>query len=112
MSIKLTLLKSGETIISDAKEMVSGEKVCGYIFTEPYLVLTQSPVLLMEEDNFNEERPVNITLTPWIILTNDKDILVPLDWVVTMVNPVSVLKEMYEERSDGKQNSEVSFTES
>jgi hypothetical protein len=112
MSIKLALLKSGETLITDAKEMVSGEKVCGYIFTEPYTVFTQSPVLLMEEDNFNGERPVNITLTPWIALTTDKDILVPLDWVVTMVDPVVVLKEMYEERSNGKQSGEVSFAES
>jgi hypothetical protein len=111
MSIKLALLKSGETIITDAKEMVSGEKVCGYIFTEPYVVLTQSPVLLMEEQSVNEDRPVNITLTPWIMLTQEKDILVPLDWVVTMVDPVSVVTEMYEERSNAEQNGEVSFTE-
>ena len=32
MSIKLVLLKSGETLISDIKELVSEEKICGYIY--------------------------------------------------------------------------------
>ena len=34
MSIKLALLKSGENVIADIKELVSEEKVCGYLFQE------------------------------------------------------------------------------
>jgi len=114
MTVQLVLLKSGETVITDAKEMISSdEKVCGYIFKEPFMVLAQtpsSPLLLLEEDEIsnvspqNKETKVNVTLTPWIPFTEDKDIMLPLDWVVTMVNPVATLKEMYEERSNGKQN--------
>lgn len=108
MSVKLILLKSGETVIADAKEMVSEDKVCGYIFKDPFVILTQSPpsLLLLESEEIsdkssNKETKVNITLTPWIPLTEDKDIMLPLDWVVTMVEPISMLKEMYEERSNG-----------
>jgi hypothetical protein len=114
MTVQLVLLKSGETLIADAKEMVSSdEKVCGYIFKEPFMVLAQTPpssLLLLEEDEIsnaspqNKETKVNVTLTPWIPFTEDKDIMLPLDWVVTIVNPVATLKEMYEERSNGKQN--------
>ena len=41
MSVKIALLKSGETLISDVKELVTGEseedqkKVYGYLFINP-----------------------------------------------------------------------------
>jgi hypothetical protein len=113
MTVQLVLLKSGETVITDAKEMVSNDKVCGYIFKEPFVVLAQtppSPLLLLEENEIsnappqNKQTKVNVTLTPWIPFTEDSDIMLPLEWVVTMVNPVAMLKEMYDERSNGKQN--------
>jgi hypothetical protein len=30
MSVKIALLKSGESVIADIKELVSEDKVCGY----------------------------------------------------------------------------------
>ena len=32
MSIKVALLKSGESVIADIKELVSDDKICGYLF--------------------------------------------------------------------------------
>ena len=49
MSIKLALLKSGETVISDAKELISDDKMCGYLFTNPHKVEARTPMLLVEE---------------------------------------------------------------
>ena len=110
MSIKLALLKSGETVISDAKELISDDKVCGYLFTNPHKVETRRTVLLIEE-NENPHGDLEVSLSPWIVLTSDTQIPVPPDWVVTIVEPIQTIKEMYEEKVNG-QDSQVSFTES
>lgn len=111
MSTKLTLLKSGEYIISDAKELISDEKPCGYLFSNPHKVILNSPVLLNENINEDSENFINITLSPWIILSDDKDVMVSPDWVVTVVEPINSLTKMYEEKVNGKE-CEVSIVES
>ena len=50
MSIKLALLKSGENIIADIKELISDDKTCGYLFTNPHVLGTRTPFLLSEEN--------------------------------------------------------------
>ena len=110
MSIKLALLKSGETIISDLKELISDEKRCGYLFIEPHVVEVQKTFLLVES-NETPKGDLEVSLTPWIFLSSDKQIPVPLDWVVTVVEPIENIKEMYEEKVNGQSN-QVSFTES
>ncbi len=100
MSIKLVLLKSGEQLISDAKELVSEEKVRGYLLNQPQKVLVNKPILLTEDQSF-EDVNVEITLAPWILLTSDKDIVVSTDWVVTVVEPLESLVKMYQEKLDG-----------
>jgi hypothetical protein len=110
MSIKLALLKSGETVISDAKELISDEKLCGYLFTNPHKVEVRKAVLLVEE-NEQTKGDLEVSLSPWIVLTSDTQIPVPPDWLVTIVEPIQTIKEMYEEKVNGK-NGEVSFTES
>jgi len=53
MSIKLTLLKSGEMLISDAKELVSDDKQVApyaYLLEEPHLVKTREKTFLTEEE--------------------------------------------------------------
>jgi hypothetical protein len=110
MSLKLALLKSGETIISDLKELISDEKVCGYLFTKPYKVTSQTPILLTEDTNLKTNESVHVSLSPWVLLTSDDQIPVPPDWIVTIVEPIDSLKNLYEENVNGK-NSEVSITE-
>ena len=110
MSIKLALLKSGETIISDAKELISDDKVCGYLFENPHKIETRRTVLLVEE-NVNPSGDIEVSLSPWIVLAKDTQIPVPPDWIVTIVEPIDTIKQMYEEKVN-VQNSEVSFTES
>jgi hypothetical protein len=109
MSIKLALLKSGETVISDAKELISDDKVCGYLLTNPHKVETRRTVLLVEE-NTNPSGDLEVSLSPWIVLAKDTQIPVPPDWIVTIVEPIDTIKQMYEEKVN-VQNSEVSFTE-
>jgi hypothetical protein len=102
MAIKLILLKSGETIISDAKELVTpeAETVIGYIFNKPHKVNANRPVVFLAEgeDPNAKERSVEVTLSPWILLTKSEDIPVPTDWVVTVVDPLDSVVNMYQEK--------------
>ena len=97
MSIKLVLLKSGETIISDAKELISDDKVCGYLLVKPHCVNVEKTILLVE-DSSDKGGNLEVSLSPWIILTSDTEIPVPPDWIVTIVEPIQTIKEMYEEK--------------
>ena len=108
MSVKLAILKSGETVISDVKELVSEEKVCGYIFENPQKVLTERSIVLSEESDYDSK--IQVSLTPWIILTEDTQMLVTMDWVVTLVDPIQSLKKMYEEKLNVQSN-QMSITE-
>ena len=99
MSIKLALLKSGEQVIADAKELVSEEKVRGYLFTRPHKVVSTQPLLLTEEQQ--DDNSLEVTLSPWIILSADKEVVVPTDWVVTVVEPLESVVKMYEEKVNG-----------
>jgi hypothetical protein len=98
MTLKLVLLKSGETIISDVKEVQQEEKLYGYLFTNPQRVFYDSPVLVPEEQK--ESSVVNVSLTKWILLSKSNEIVVPFDWVVTIVDPIESLEKMYNPDGD------------
>ena len=106
MSTKLLLLKSGEQVLAEAKELVRKEgdyrlvdKVYGYILTQPHKVSANKPVVLTE--NVDEERNVEITLSPWILLSDDKVMTVPKEWVITIVNPIDSVVKMYQDKING-----------
>ena len=103
MSIKLVLLKSGEQLIADAKELVSEDKVRGYLLNKPQKVSATKSLLLTEEVG-GEDPNVQVTLSPYILLTADQDIVVPTDWVVTVVDPLQTIVEMYQEKVNGQSN--------
>ena len=99
MTIKLALLKSGEEIISDMSEMMSGTdgegQVVGYFLNHPCrAVLTSSNVQVSEEQE-SSRQPVSIKLIPWMPLSKDERIPVVADWVISIVEPQDKLLEMY-----------------
>ena len=106
MSVKLLLLKSGEQVLADTKELLRKDdvpmidKVYGYLLSKPHKVTANKPLVLTE--NVNEERNVEITLSPWILLTEDKVMTIPKEWVITIVNPIESIVKMYEEKVNGE----------
>ena len=95
MSIKVALLKSGEYVIADIKELISDDKVCGYLFENPNIITYLEPELLTEQ---TETSKLKISLIPWILITSDTKIPVRSDWVITMVEPIEDVKKIYEEK--------------
>jgi hypothetical protein len=117
MSVKLAHLKSGENIISDIQELVVGEteenqKVVGYLFIKPQVVLLKDFETISKNDEEKLKHSFDINLLPWIPFTKDEKIPVPSEWVVTIVEPLSKLKKMYEKSilKMGEQNDQIDFT--
>ena len=93
MTIKILLLKSGEDVIADLKEMVSpDEKVIGYFLTNPCVVK-----LIPKDSEDESKRETAIRMYPWMPLAKEKDIPLPTDWVVTIVTPIEKVEQMYKE---------------
>ena len=93
MTVKILLLKSGEDVIADVKEMVSpDEKVIGYFLNKPCVV-----ILIPKDSEDESKKETAIRMYPWMPLAKEKDIPLPTDWVVTIVTPLEKVEQMYKE---------------
>ena len=108
MTVKLSLLKSGEDVIADIEEMFLDEKVVWYFFNNPCVVK-----LLAKDDGKSGKTPCQLQLTPWLPLTDEKKIPVAPDWIITLVEPMPQLKKMYEEGvlKNGRQDNQSNSTD-
>ena len=100
MTIKLMLLKSGEDVIADVSEMLMGEgekrTVIGYRLDKHCVIRMVKPNVT--ETNGNAKKAgFEVSLFPWIPLSKETNIPIPADGLITMVEPVYKLKEMYQE---------------
>jgi len=99
MSIKVILLKSNDYVIADVKELSVEEKSVGYLLTKPYVMTLKYADVLFSEVTSNGNN-VAVKFDQYIPFTDQKEILIPCDWVVTMVDPVRQIRETYEETTN------------
>ena len=83
MSIKLTLLKSGEQLISEMKELTAEGKdePQAYLLENPHTVEINEKQFVTEEEKKDGDFGINVTLLPWIILSKDSQMIIPTDSV-------------------------------
>ena len=101
MAIKLAVLKSGEDVIADIREMMVGDedtpddkkKVVGYYFIKPCGVTLKNKAIDVNE---SADDSFELNLFPWCPLAKNDAIPMSTEWVVTLVDPVDKLREMYE----------------
>ena len=99
MTIKLVLLKSGEDVIADITEMVAGEekRVVGYFLGKPYVVKMKDPRTSSVSEEGPQKTGFEVSLFPWMPLSKEKVIPITAEWVITMVDPIVKLNDMYVE---------------
>ena len=97
MAVKMILLKTGETLIADAKEVVQEEQVRGYMLTQPQVVESQEKTLLMESGG-SDNYELDVILRPWMILSKNKEFVVTTDIVATICDPLDSVLEMYDNK--------------
>ena len=101
MAVKLAVLKSGEDVIADIREMMVGDedtpadqkRVVGYYFIKPCGVTLKNKAIDVNE---SADDSYELKLFPWCPLAKNDAIPMSTEWVVTLVDPVDKLKEMYE----------------
>ena len=102
MSIKLTLLKSGETLISEMKELVAEDKeqAHAYLLENPHMVEIREKSFLTEDEKKTGDFGIDVTLIHWIVLSADKKVIIPTDVVTTIVEPIASVKQMFIDKSE------------
>jgi len=112
MTVKLVMLKSGEDVVADVKEIKSNDEVIGYYFDDPLIVRIselEEPTILNEKNSFTQySSKIDVTFYPWIPLAKDVRVPCSADWVVTIVEPIDKLKKQYQERVNGRGESNQS----
>ena len=103
MSVQLALLKSGEEVIADIKEIRNSEndELVSYVFNEPYTIKIKTSQLLVEEQGTPKHE---VIYYKWISLSKDSDIIVNKDWVVCITDPLDSIRSSYEGRRNGRRN--------
>ena len=102
MTVKLLLLKSGEDVIADVTEMTAGtegdidrpKRVIGYFLKKPCVVTLKNPKEMSEEAG-PQKAGLEVSLFPWMALAKDEVIPMTADWLITLVEPIDKLKNMY-----------------
>ena len=102
MSIKLTLLRSGETLISEMKELVAEEsqQAHAYLLENPHVVETRDKSFLTEDEKKTGNFGIDVILIPWIMLSADKQVIIPVDVVTTIVEPIASVKQMFIDKNE------------
>ena len=94
MSVKLLLLKSGEEVITEAKEIVdpNTKEPLGYHLHKPFRLD------IVSDDGgivFNSEKGYQVSWFPWAPLSKDKDFYLPAGHVLTAYDPLDTIAEQY-----------------
>ena len=103
MSVKLSILKTGETIISDLQELVADQDQDtpnAYLLNNPHVVRIKDKQFLTEEEKDEKKVGIDVLMTPWIILSSDKKIIIPVDTVMTIVEPIDGVKKMFLDKNE------------
>ena len=97
MSIKITVLKTGEHIISDMKELMAEneEKVQAYMLVNPHTYEISEKQFMTEEEKEVGDYGIDVSLLPWLILSKDKKMIIPTDSVLTVVEPLESVTQLY-----------------
>ena len=109
MSIKITVLKSGEQIISDMKELMAEgqEHAQAYLLNNPHTYVINEQQFITEDEKKDGDFGIDVSLLPWLILSKDSQMIIPVDSVLTVVEPVNALTKLYQDKLDSFKMEEV-----
>ena len=102
MSIKITVLKNGQQLISDMKELVAEDedKVQAYMLDNPHTYDINEKEFITEEEKKEGDYGIDVSLLPWLILSKDKKMIIPTDSVLTVVEPLESVTQLYLDKLD------------
>lgn len=95
MTVKVMLLRSGEDVISDAKEILDNEQkgIVAYHLSNPFVMQLQAETEESEELAVEGQEPpapktkYSVRYTHWAPLSKQRSFIIPADWLVTIYDP-------------------------
>ena len=75
------------------KRLFKKKKFVDICLKEPQIVRAQRKTMLMEEDMVNSNYELDIILTPWMILSKDKEFVITADIVATICDPIDSVQK-------------------
>ena len=95
MSVKLLLLKSGEEVITEVKEILDPDSKdpIGFHMHKPFRL----DIVSNDDDGIviNQKRGYQVSWFPWAPLSKDKDFYLPAGHVLTAYDPLDSISEQY-----------------
>ena len=109
MSIKITVLKTGEQLISDMKELMAEgqEHAQAYLLDNPHTYEINEKQFITEEEKEEGDYGIDVSLLPWLILSKDKKMIIPIDSVLTIVEPLDSVTQMYKDKCESFKMEEI-----
>ena len=95
MSVKLLLLKSGEEVITEVKEILdpNSKDPIGFHMHKPFRL----DIVSNDEDGIviNQTKGYQVSWFPWAPLSNERDFYLPGHHVLTAYDPLDSIAEQY-----------------
>lgn len=106
MAVKLAVLKSGEDVVADIKELCDeNDNVVALVFNNPVVVKLITNQALLDSENPDEYK---VAFYPWQPLSAERDIPVRSDWIVSISEPIELVKTSYLEKMNGRNSTDGS----
>ena len=97
MTVKIAILKSGENVLCDIKEGYDEDKFITYFLENPCTIKLNGRYSI-RDDSGDQQNQMSVSLHPWPSFSKDSTVSIPINWLVTIVEPISGIKKMYEEQ--------------
>lgn len=94
MTVKLIVLKNGENIISSIREGFYEDRLICYVLENPCSISINGTYKILD-DEANSDDQYSVSLMTWPRLSNDKMIELVPDAIITIVEPMESLKNIY-----------------
>ena len=94
MSIQLVLLKSGEELVADLREIVDRDtgQSMQLVLIKPVRVAVVQQGVLAENANPGESV---LSFVPWLSTSKSEEYFIKEDWTVTICEPTDDIRESY-----------------
>lgn len=95
MSVQLVLLKSGEELVADVRELIDRDtqQPISTIFIKPVRVTVVQQAVLTE--GATEPSDSVLSFVPWLATSKSEEYFIKPDWIVTICQPQDNIKESY-----------------
>ena len=76
------------------------EHAQAYLLDNPHTYEINEKQFITEEEKEGGDYGIDVSLLPWLILSKDSQMIIPVDSVLTVVEPVDALTKLYQDKLD------------